>query len=136
MPDVEKAGHVLRCDGRPLGYRVKEERPWSCSCGAKFYGYDTPVKKAYREHKRASLSPAAPEQGCGFMGCGHPDCADVCNPSRFTPAPPTDTTGPEFPLPIVCRSCGRALANLREWCCGRFVTADDVVSSTPESTAP
>jgi hypothetical protein len=51
-------------------------------------------------------------------------------PSRIPPAPPTDTTGPEFPLPIVCRSCGRALANLRESCCGRFVTADDVVSST------
>lgn len=35
-----------------------------------------------------SIPSAAPEQGCGFMGCGHPDCADVCNPSRFTPGGP------------------------------------------------
>lgn len=40
-----------------------------------------------------------------------------------------DEDGPALPLPVLCNACGRALANVGEWCCGRFTTAADVVMS-------
>lgn len=47
--------HRIICDGRPLGYRERMERPWHCSCGKwSTYGYDRDVFKAFREHKRQS----------------------------------------------------------------------------------
>lgn len=33
-------------------------------------------------------------------------------------------------LPIICLSCGRPLANVGEWCCGKFTTNSDVVDMT------
>lgn len=54
-PTTATQTHSLNCDGRPLGYKVRMERPWSCSCGAKFFGYDTPVFKAFRDHKREEV---------------------------------------------------------------------------------
>lgn len=52
------------------------------------------------------------------------------------PTPHKDETGPALVLPILCSSCGRALANLGEWCCGRFVTAEDVAAPTPPAAPP
>lgn len=49
--------HRLVCDGRPLGYREREERPWYCTCGAwRSYGYDAPVRREFAAHKRDALS--------------------------------------------------------------------------------
>ena len=40
----------------------------------------------------------------------------------------TDECGPGLPLPVLCNGCGRALANIGEWCCGRFTTGADVTT--------
>lgn len=37
-------------------------------------------------------------------------------------------SGPALPLPVLCNACGRALANVGEWCCGRFTTTADVTA--------
>lgn len=39
-----------------------------------------------------------------------------------------DECGPALPLTVLCNSCGRALANVGEWCCNRFTTAADVTN--------
>jgi len=41
-----------------------------------------------------------------------------------------DEFGPALPLPMLCNTCGRALANVGEWCCGLFTTAADVTDTT------
>lgn len=43
--------HQLICDGETLAKGVRLERPWHCSCGAKFHGYDSRVRKDFRTHK-------------------------------------------------------------------------------------
>lgn len=56
--------HRLKCDGEPLRAGVRKERPCSCSCGEKFYGYDATVGRAYRDHvSRARLMTPAPVFG-------------------------------------------------------------------------
>ena len=47
-----------------------------------------------------------------------------------------DESGPALPLPVLCNICGRALANVGEWCCGRFTTAADVMDATSPTTSP
>lgn len=42
--------------------------------------------------------------------------------------PERDQEGPAYPLPVLCNSCGRALANVGEWCCNRFTTTADVTT--------
>lgn len=46
----EQEPHTLRCDGPPLVKGARQERPWSCSCGARFHGFDGAVRRAHREH--------------------------------------------------------------------------------------
>lgn len=48
------ATHALRCDGPTLSKGARLERPWSCACGATFYGYDSAVKQQYREYLEVS----------------------------------------------------------------------------------
>ena len=44
------ARHELVCDDPPLPKGAKRERQWRCACGVKFFGYDAPVRRAYRSH--------------------------------------------------------------------------------------
>ena len=53
-PSTATQTHALECDGAPLAKGARLERPWSCTCGAKFHGFDTAVRKAFREHKVAA----------------------------------------------------------------------------------
>lgn len=39
-----------------------------------------------------------------------------------------DEDGPSQPLSVLCNSCGRALANVGEWCCNRYTTTADVTT--------
>lgn len=45
----------------------------------------------------------------------------------------TNESGPAYPLPVLCDGCGRALANVGEWCCDRFTTSADVVTAAAET---
>ena len=42
--------------------------------------------------------------------------------------PERDQEGPALPLSVLCNSCGRALANVGEWCCNRYTRAADVTT--------
>lgn len=52
--NTDTATHTLKCDGPSLVKGVRLERPWSCTCGAKFDGFDTAVRKAFAAHKRGA----------------------------------------------------------------------------------
>lgn len=52
--EAMNATHALRCDGPTLSKGARLERPWSCACGATFYGYDSAVKQQYREYLEVS----------------------------------------------------------------------------------
>ena len=49
---MEPTTHQLQCDGKDLAPGVRMERPWSCTCGVTFFGYDSTVRKAFAAHKR------------------------------------------------------------------------------------
>lgn len=41
--------------------------------------------------------------------------------------------GPGLSLGVLCNGCGRALANVGEWCCGRFTSQGDVTTVEPSA---
>lgn len=63
---------------------------------------------------------------CGYVWAGHPNPHAITCPQHAEPE--RDEEGPALPLSVLCNSCGRALANVGEWCCNRFTTAADVTT--------
>lgn len=52
--ETTKTSHRLICDGTPLAKGAKMERPWHCTCGQTFSGFDSAVRKDFAAHKAAT----------------------------------------------------------------------------------